>query len=330
MVFCTSCGFEVTDESSKFCPKCGTTTFQDSKKTDSVANHTSNNSSIISTERSKLWYLLAIIFGIVGTYEGFFFIAIIGGLIAYLVLRKSDSRKAKRCLIIGIVFALLALAVGIGMYGNLLVELTETDDNTTYKKIEVSEQDRIYFTQMMQNREAFGEHLFDKLFDKRWERTVLDDAFCLSYSGMTCQESDETAYERYYEKIYGNYGNVNMISETFRINDYPRNHVNLELFEFESNEKSEDFFEKMLKNFMKDPPLAITDKVKLSDWLKTQYGVNENCEVIITENELNYLTESAATVCLKDNFVFKLYHPSSAYPSYAKNLADYLNSGLDR
>ena len=97
MVFCTGCGLKVTNESPKFCPKCGTTTFQDSEKTDSVVNHTSNNSSIIPTERSKFWYLLPIVFGIVG------------GLIAYLVLRKSDSKKARNCLIIGIVFTLIAL-----------------------------------------------------------------------------------------------------------------------------------------------------------------------------------------------------------------------------
>ena len=41
MVFCKSCGFEVTDESSKFCPKCGKTLFQKSK-TDSQIDSTSN------------------------------------------------------------------------------------------------------------------------------------------------------------------------------------------------------------------------------------------------------------------------------------------------
>ena len=117
MVFCTNCGFEVTTEPSKFCPKCGTTTFQDSEKTDSVVNHTSNNSSIIPTERSKFWYLLPIVFGIVG------------GLIAYLVLRKSDSRKAKRCLIIGIVFTLLGMSLGIGLYDNSPIEVTESNDD---------------------------------------------------------------------------------------------------------------------------------------------------------------------------------------------------------
>jgi len=98
MVFCTGCGFEVKDESVKFCPKCGIATYKDSKKTDSVS-HTSNNSLIIPTKRSKAWYLLPIGFGIMG---GVF--AIVGGLIAYLVLRKSDSKKARNCLIVGIVF----------------------------------------------------------------------------------------------------------------------------------------------------------------------------------------------------------------------------------
>jgi uncharacterized membrane protein len=48
-------------------------------------------------QRSNWWYLLPIFFGI------------IGGVIAYFVLRNDDREKAKKCLYLG----LILLAVGI-------------------------------------------------------------------------------------------------------------------------------------------------------------------------------------------------------------------------
>ena len=49
--------------------------------------------------RSNMWFLLPI------------FLGLIGGIIAYFVLRHDDSSKAKNCLYLGIVLAI----VGIGM-----------------------------------------------------------------------------------------------------------------------------------------------------------------------------------------------------------------------
>jgi len=43
----------------------------------------------LTTKRSNFWYILPIVLGL------------LGGVIAYFVLRKSDSKKAKICLIIG-------------------------------------------------------------------------------------------------------------------------------------------------------------------------------------------------------------------------------------
>ena len=53
------------------------------------------------TRRSALWYLLPILFGI------------IGGVIAYFVIRQDDSIKAKNCLKIGIVHLIIDIIFGI-------------------------------------------------------------------------------------------------------------------------------------------------------------------------------------------------------------------------
>ena len=50
--------------------------------------------------RSKIWYILPIIFGI------------IGGIIAYFVVKNDDPKLGKNCLIVGIV--VLAINLGIG------------------------------------------------------------------------------------------------------------------------------------------------------------------------------------------------------------------------
>lgn len=44
----------------------------------------------LTTKRSNFWYILPIVLGL------------LGGVIAYFILRKSDSKKAKICLILGI------------------------------------------------------------------------------------------------------------------------------------------------------------------------------------------------------------------------------------
>jgi hypothetical protein len=51
--------------------------------------------------RSGLWYILPILFGI------------IGGVIAYFVIRQDDPIKAKNCLKIGIVLLIIDIIFGI-------------------------------------------------------------------------------------------------------------------------------------------------------------------------------------------------------------------------
>lgn len=51
--------------------------------------------------RSQLWYLLPV------------FVGLIGGIIAYWILRRSDPKKAKKCLYLGIVLAIVGIAINI-------------------------------------------------------------------------------------------------------------------------------------------------------------------------------------------------------------------------
>ena len=52
-------------------------------------------------QRSKAWFLLPIFFGV------------IGGIIAYFILRQSDPPKAKNCLYLGLVLMLIGIIFNI-------------------------------------------------------------------------------------------------------------------------------------------------------------------------------------------------------------------------
>ncbi len=51
--------------------------------------------------RSNLWFLLPI------------FLGLIGGVIAYFVLRNDDPKKAKNCLFLGIVLAIIGILLNL-------------------------------------------------------------------------------------------------------------------------------------------------------------------------------------------------------------------------
>ena len=51
--------------------------------------------------RSNLWFLLPI------------FLGLIGGIIAFFVLRQDDPKKAKNCLYLGIILAIIGLMFNI-------------------------------------------------------------------------------------------------------------------------------------------------------------------------------------------------------------------------
>ena len=50
-------------------------------------------------KRSSLWFLLPIFFNI------------IGGVIAYFVIKDDDPRKAKNCLLLGIILTAISIAI---------------------------------------------------------------------------------------------------------------------------------------------------------------------------------------------------------------------------
>ena len=51
--------------------------------------------------RSNVWFLLPILFGI------------IGGIIAFFILRQDDPHKAKNCLYLGIIFMIIGIIFNI-------------------------------------------------------------------------------------------------------------------------------------------------------------------------------------------------------------------------
>ena len=51
--------------------------------------------------RSNAWYLVPILFGI------------LGGIVAFLFLRKSDPQKARNCIYIGLVMMVLGIIINI-------------------------------------------------------------------------------------------------------------------------------------------------------------------------------------------------------------------------
>ena len=112
LTFCSTCGKEIVD-GGNFCVECGHKT------------NTSNSTKIpIIQTRSKFWYLLPIVFGFAGGIFG-----IIGGSIAYLVLRKSDPKKGKYCLIIGIIFTMIGVIFGMVAMDSLYTEDLSTEND---------------------------------------------------------------------------------------------------------------------------------------------------------------------------------------------------------
>lgn len=91
MVLCSSCGKEIEGN---YCSNCGQHEPDFSKLVKSS----------IMQKRSNFWYLLPI------------FLGIIGGIIAYFVLRKSDSSKARNCLLIGIVMIIIFIVMSATLF----------------------------------------------------------------------------------------------------------------------------------------------------------------------------------------------------------------------
>lgn len=59
-------------------------------------------------KKSNFWFLLPILLGL------------IGGIIAFFVLRKDDPRKAKNCLYLGIVLFGIGIIINLALFGTEL------------------------------------------------------------------------------------------------------------------------------------------------------------------------------------------------------------------
>jgi len=63
-------------------------------------------------ERSNWWFLLPI------------FLGLIGGVIAYFVLRHDDTKKAKNCLYLGITLAVIGIVINL-IFGVQLADIDQ-------------------------------------------------------------------------------------------------------------------------------------------------------------------------------------------------------------
>lgn len=104
--FCIKCGTK--NIGNNFCTKCGQ----------------QSNSNPQTYKRSSAWYLLPIIFGLAGGIFG-----IVGGLIAYFILKNSDPKKGKNCLIIGLIFTIIGIIFGVVAMDSLYSEIPSLEND---------------------------------------------------------------------------------------------------------------------------------------------------------------------------------------------------------
>ena len=93
MAFCPGCGKELPSPDADVCTHCGRL----------VKEELHSASQGTQKKRSAWWYLLPIFF------------SIIGGVIAYFVLKEDDPKLAKNCLILGIIITAVGFFVGFFM-----------------------------------------------------------------------------------------------------------------------------------------------------------------------------------------------------------------------
>ena len=102
MPFCPSCGSEVAQDLS-FCPKCGK----------QLSAQTFDMSGRPTKRKSRWWYLVPV------------FLQIIGGIIAYLILKDDDKKLAKNCLWLGIILTIVPIVLGMALV--IFGIISETD-----------------------------------------------------------------------------------------------------------------------------------------------------------------------------------------------------------
>jgi len=94
LTFCSKCGSELSSPDADVCTHCG-------RLVNEQLRSIPGKSSMVPESDSKWWYLVPIIFGI------------IGGLILYFAMRENSPKMAKNCLKIGIIVFIVTILVFI-------------------------------------------------------------------------------------------------------------------------------------------------------------------------------------------------------------------------
>ena len=100
-IFCTDCGNQML-ESAQFCTNCGKSPNTILQNT---VSHNQQYSSQPTQKAGRIWYLLPLFFGL------------IGGIIAWAIIRKRNSKRARNVLILGVIAGILQY----GVYGSLMM-----------------------------------------------------------------------------------------------------------------------------------------------------------------------------------------------------------------
>jgi hypothetical protein len=97
VVFCSGCGTELPSPNADVCTHCGRFTKEQLR---SIADENKLR------KRSAWWYLLPIFFSVVG------------GVIAYFIVKENDPKLARNCLILGLLITLVGFVFGflLGMF----------------------------------------------------------------------------------------------------------------------------------------------------------------------------------------------------------------------
>ena len=101
MVFCVKCGFKITEDPSKLCPKCGTDVFQNSK-TDSKVNSVSPNATNTSSKKGTTLHQAKNVIGIIIFVSIVLFIGIeTDWFVDFEQLKKSNNTNVEPVFFIG-------------------------------------------------------------------------------------------------------------------------------------------------------------------------------------------------------------------------------------
>ena len=172
---------------------------------------------LINKLRSPLWYELPLL------------LQVIGGVISFLLIRKDDPVKAKRCLILGIVLTAIPLLIIAGIFGfigststfviasnSMIPELViddvvMVDDNYSFEKINIG--DIIVFNRPSDHDRVIAHRVVTILDDDPKTLKTKGDANRGSIPGTDFPITEEE-YIGKSSKCYAKYGEYSTIGQT--------------------------------------------------------------------------------------------------------------------